>query len=253
MAGLVASLAMPALRRPARPAPARRRRRLRRSPKVAPEMTCPTPLGIGVKTKQTFCDVMTGRDPAAGILIKLPPHRGPVTLTVRPAQPAHLLRRAGQGEARVRALHGHHRRADDGQHADQPGGGAERIPHRGGSRSTAIGGGAGPGGVKAVAPTGAESISIAIPGGRRPGEHSGRKADRSSGADGNATLHVSPAGRLPIISNVMIEYRPGASRRGTGPAQTGELDAVPSRLKPKGLKEKAGGCPPALDLQLPRL
>src|SRR6185503_11707172 len=49
--------------------------------KEAPEMTCPTPLGVGVKTKTAFCDVMTGRDPAGGVLIKLPPHRGPVTLT----------------------------------------------------------------------------------------------------------------------------------------------------------------------------
>src|SRR5262245_23335327 len=49
--------------------------------KEAPEMTCPAPLGVGVKTKIAFCDVMTGRDPAGGVLIKLPPHRGPVTLT----------------------------------------------------------------------------------------------------------------------------------------------------------------------------
>ena len=49
--------------------------------KEAPEMTCPTPLGVGVTTKISFCDVMTERDPAAGILIKLPPHKGPVTLT----------------------------------------------------------------------------------------------------------------------------------------------------------------------------
>ena len=44
-------------------------------------MTCPTPLGVGVSTKEAFCDVMAGRDPAAGILIKIPPHKGPVTLT----------------------------------------------------------------------------------------------------------------------------------------------------------------------------
>ena len=42
--------------------------------KIAPEMTCPTPLGVGVTTKLSFCDVMTGRDPAAGMLITLPPH-----------------------------------------------------------------------------------------------------------------------------------------------------------------------------------
>ena len=44
-------------------------------------MTCPASLGGGVTTKVMYYDVMTGRDPAAGITIKLPPHKGPVTLT----------------------------------------------------------------------------------------------------------------------------------------------------------------------------
>src|SRR3989338_10420611 len=48
---------------------------------IAPEVTCPTPLGVGVKTQLAFCDVMTGRDPAQGIIVKLPPHDGSVTLT----------------------------------------------------------------------------------------------------------------------------------------------------------------------------
>ena len=43
-------------------------------------MMCPSPLGTGVKTKREYCDVLTGRDPKEGIIIKLPPHRGPVTL-----------------------------------------------------------------------------------------------------------------------------------------------------------------------------
>src|SRR5688572_24767786 len=52
-----------------------------RKPTVAPaEMTCPSPLGTGVKTNREYCDVLTGRDPKQGIIIKLPPHRGPVTL-----------------------------------------------------------------------------------------------------------------------------------------------------------------------------
>ncbi len=49
--------------------------------KVVPDVKCPTPLGIGVTTKLSFCDVMTGRDPSAGVLIPIPPHKGPVTLT----------------------------------------------------------------------------------------------------------------------------------------------------------------------------
>ena len=31
--------------------------------------------------RRTFCDVLTGRDPAGGVIIKLPPHTGDVTLT----------------------------------------------------------------------------------------------------------------------------------------------------------------------------
>ena len=44
-------------------------------------MTCPAPLGVGVNSKRTFCDVLTSRVPAEGILIDIPPHAGPVTLT----------------------------------------------------------------------------------------------------------------------------------------------------------------------------
>src|SRR5437763_7344797 len=61
-------------RRPARKPP---------PPKIvtAPaELSCPSPLGTGVKTRQMFCDVLTGRDPVQGIIIKLPPHRGVLTL-----------------------------------------------------------------------------------------------------------------------------------------------------------------------------
>jgi len=51
-------------------------------PKSEPAMvSCPQPLGLGVQTKRTFCDVLAGRDPVAGIVVTLPPHSGPVTLT----------------------------------------------------------------------------------------------------------------------------------------------------------------------------
>ena len=45
------------------------------------EVTCPSELGVGVTSKRRFCDVLAGRDPASGILVKIPPHRGPVTLS----------------------------------------------------------------------------------------------------------------------------------------------------------------------------
>src|SRR4051795_92755 len=70
-----------------------------------------------------------------------------------------------------------------------------------------VGGGAGPGGVKAVAPTGTEAVSIEIPEAeervRLRGEN--RRVDR---IEGRATS--SQAGRpIAVVSNVMLEYRPG--------------------------------------------
>ena len=100
--------------------------------------------------------------PRAGILIKLPPHRGPVTLTFDLHNRHTYSEEQVKAKPRVRQIHGDHRRVDDGQHAHQPGCGAERIPDGCGSRRS-DGGGAGPGGVKAVAPTGTESITIMIP------------------------------------------------------------------------------------------
>ena len=74
-----------------------------------------------------------------------------------------------------------------------------------------ITGGAGPGGIKAVAPTGLEPISITIPQAENRISILGEKltVDR---LDSSATY--SSAGRpIAIISNVMIEYRPAPPPR----------------------------------------
>src|SRR5262245_27320547 len=49
--------------------------------KVEPDMMCPAPLGTGVRTKLSFCEVLAGRDPAGGLLIRIPPHKGPAALS----------------------------------------------------------------------------------------------------------------------------------------------------------------------------
>ena len=159
-------------RRPTRkPAPAARK------PTVAPaEMTCPSPLGTGIKTKRDYCDVLTGRDPKEGIIIKLPPHRGPVTLRFN----LHNRHTYSEEEVRMKrafasyiagigvltldntlltraAVASEFRRADD-------------LIER-------IGGGAGPGGVKAVAPVGVEAISAGARRRRHRGHHPRREAD----------------------------------------------------------------------------
>src|SRR5579863_1126823 len=73
----LASVAAAQTRRP----PARRPAPLPPPVTVAPEIACPAPLGVGVATGRSYCDVLSGRDPSGGILVPLPPHLGPVTLT----------------------------------------------------------------------------------------------------------------------------------------------------------------------------
>src|SRR5438105_11294253 len=206
-AGLVALVAIPAFaqtRRPTRkppppPAPVLTR--------IAPETVCPTPLGTGVNTSQSFCDVMTGRDPVAGILIKLPPHRGPVTLTFD------LHNRHTYSEEQVKAGRAFARYTATVGVLTMDNTLISRAVVQNEFRTAAdlvdrVGGGAGPGGVKAVAPTGTESISIAIPDSEAEVSILGEKLTVER-TDGNATY--TQAGRpIADISNVMIEYRPVA-------------------------------------------
>jgi hypothetical protein len=191
----------PVRRAPAPPAPT--------TTKVAAEMTCPAPLGQGVKTSQTYCDVMAGRDPAAGILIKLPPHRGPVTLSFD------LHNRHTYSEEQVKAGRAFSRYTATIGVLTMDNTLVSRAVVQNEFRTSAdlidrIAGGAGPGGVKAVAPTGIESIVIAIPEREDAVSILGEKltVDR---LDGSAT-YAQEGRPIATISNVMIEYRPGPAR-----------------------------------------
>ena len=190
-------------RRPAAPPPAAALK------KEAPEMTCPTPLGAGVRTHTVFCDVLTGRDVTSGILIKLPPHRGPVTLTFD-LHNRHLYSeeqaKGGRAYARYTATVGVltmdntlvSRAVVQSEFRT-----AKDLLDR-------VGGGAG-GGVKAVAPTGTESITIVIPEEDEQVSILGEKllVER---LDGNAT-YTQPGRPIADISNVTIEYRPAPPPR----------------------------------------
>jgi len=48
--------------------------------KTSLDITCPSDLGKGVKSKRTFCDVTIGTDPGAGIVMRVPPHTGSTTV-----------------------------------------------------------------------------------------------------------------------------------------------------------------------------
>ena len=182
-----------------------------------PQVTCPSPLGVGARTKLTFCDVVTGRDPGAGILIALPPHRGTVSLTFD--------------------LHNRHTYSED-QAKDRRAAYARYTASVGAltmdntliSRAAIqsefrtlddfvdrIGGGAGPSGLKAVAPTGKETVSLTIPEAEMQVSILGEKL-MVERADGRA--NYTSAGRpIAIISNLTIEYLPPLPPRPAPPAR----------------------------------
>ena len=181
-------------------------------------MICPTPLGAGVTTKISFCDVMTGRDPATGILIKLPPRKGPVMLTFD------LHNRQTYSEEDVKAHRAFARYTASVGVLTMDNTLISRALVQSEFRTAAdlidrIGGGAGPGGVKAVAPTGTEPIAITIPEGEDQVSILGEKltVERQDGT----TTYAQPGRPIADVSNVMIEYKPAPPPRKGGTGRTG--------------------------------
>ena len=190
--------AVPARKPPAAPASATK--------KVVPEMTCAAPLGVGVKTKLAFCEVMAGRDPAGGMIIRIPPHKGPATLTFD----LHNLHT--YSEEQIRAKRGYARYTATIGVLTMDNTLISRAVVQSEFRIAAdlvdrVSGGAGPGGVKAVAPTGTESISIDIPEGELAVSLLGEKVAVER-MDGAAT-YTQPGRPIAAVSNIMLEYRPG--------------------------------------------
>ena len=171
---------------------------------------CPSLLGEGVTTKRSFCDVLTGRDPAAGIIIKLPPHTGDVTLTFD------LHNRHTYSEELIKAkrAYRHYTTTIGVLTADNTL--LTRAVVQNEFRNSAdlvdrVSGGAGPGGVKAVAPTGSESISVTIPAAEQTVSILGERL-LVVGPEGNDNF-LAPGRPIAIISNVQVQYRPGPARR----------------------------------------
>jgi len=200
------------------PALAQTRRAPARKPAPKPPATktepaalkCPSELGAGVSTSRTYCDVLTGRSYADGIIIDLPPHTGPVTLTFD------LHNRHTYSEELVKANRGYRRYTATVGVLTSDNTLLSRAIIQNEFRTGAdlverIGGGAGPGGVKAVAPTGTESITLTIPAEETSVSIVGEKLSvlRIDGAD-----NFSTSGRpIAIVSNVNLTYRPRPATR----------------------------------------
>jgi len=199
-----------------KPAPTKRPAPVRKPTTAPADIACPSPLGSGVTSKQLFCDVLTGRDPKEGILIKLPARRGPLTLRFD------LHNRHTYSEEEVRM-----KRAFASYTATI---GVLTLDNTLLTRAVVasefrrledllerIGGGAGPAGVKAVAPVGSEAIVVEIPADVTEVSLLGEKLAVVR-SDGKTATYSSPGRPIAVISNATVEYvpapPPAPARRG---------------------------------------
>jgi hypothetical protein len=174
-------------------------------------VNCPVMLGEGARDGISYCDVVIGRDPAGGILIPFPPHQGPVTVTFN------LHNRHTYSEEQIKANRAYHRYTATIGVLALDNTLLSRFYVQNEFRAPAdlvdrIRGGSGPGGLKAVAPTGTEPITIVVT------EDDAKDGvsilgDRLSVArvDGSDTF-TAPGRPIAVISNVMLEYRPAPAK-----------------------------------------
>jgi hypothetical protein len=193
----------PSKKAAAKPAPVARKT-------VTPDVKCPSLIGMGIKTIRSFCDIPAGTDPAQGIVVTLPPHTGPGTLTFD-LHARHLYSeeevKRGKAYARYRAVMGV--LTMKGDLLDRGAVEAEFRTAR--DLFDRIGGGAGPGSLKAVAPAGSESISITVPAGVEQVSLLGETLDAKTAA-GHETV-VMPGRPVAIVSNLLFDYRPAPVKR----------------------------------------
>ena len=194
------------------PADAQRRRRpaRRSAPRQAPltkaiaAVKCPALLGTGVQSTRIFCDVPAGRDPADGVIVTIPPHTGPATLSFD------LHARHTYSEAETRAGRAFSQYTAVIGVLSMKGDLISRAAIQTEFRSAAslfdrIAGGAGPKGLKAVAPVGDEEIFVTIPAGVTEVSLLGETLDASTAA--GHEMVVLPGRPVAIVSNVQVEYR----------------------------------------------
>jgi len=165
-----------------------------------------TMMGRLTVPKVEYCAVLTGRDPKEGILIKLPPHRGPVTLRFN------LHNRHTYSEEEVRLKRGFASYAAGIGVLTMDNTLLSRAAVATEFRTAAdllerISGGAGPGGVKAVAPVGSEAISLELPAELSEVTILGEKLTVIR-ADGQPATYTASGRPIAIVSDVTVEYVP---------------------------------------------
>lgn len=176
--------------------------------RIVADVKCSSELGIGVSTGRRFCDVLTGNDPKEGVLVTIPPHRGPVTISFE------LHNRHTYSAELIKLKQAYRKYTATIGVLTMDNTLVERAVVQSEFRTEKdlfdrIGGGAGPGGVKAVAPSGNEFITMELP--ADVGEEVSILGEKLSVMrnDGVVDNFASPGRPIASISNVMLEYRPG--------------------------------------------
>lgn len=175
--------------------------------RLTTEHVCAASLGAGVKTRRTFCDVISASSPAASVSVTLPARTGVATLFFDLHNRFGIPVVAGfpgvsyaRHEAVVRVI------GPDGAVLGR----AAVIRE---FRTTAdlfdqLSGGAGPGGVKGVAPGPPEAVRFTIPAGVAVVGIVGESL-RVRTATGADDTYDAPGRPVAVVSNVRLEYRPG--------------------------------------------
>ncbi len=219
-AAIVLALAAPAASQtaaPKRPAPRQAAKPAAPSRVTEPaDVSCPNLLGVGVASQLQFCDVLTGRNPAEGVIVHLPPHRGVLTLTFD------LHNRHTYSEEAVRAGKAYANYTATIGVLTMDGTLLSRAVVRSEFRSAndlldRISGGAGPKGLKAVAPVGTERISIDVPENVDAVSLLGEKLT-VLGRNGTETF-VAVQRPIAAVSNFTVDYRPAAKGPAKPPAK----------------------------------
>ncbi|MEQ1575171.1 MAG: hypothetical protein ABL993_13105 [Vicinamibacterales bacterium] len=174
------------------------------------QLVCPSPLGTGVRTRRTFCDVLTGGEPADGIVVTVPPHAGTAVIIFD------LHNRHLYSEELVKSNRAYRLYTATIGVLTPDNTLLSRAVIRNEFRTAAdlvdrIASDTGAGSMKAVAPTGLETVRITIPEDAASVSILGEKLSviRPDGTD----TFSAPGRPVAVISNVLLEYRPAPARR----------------------------------------
>lgn len=163
-----------------------------------------------MRTKLDFCDVLSGRDPAEGIRISLPPHSGSAFVSFT------LHNRHTYSESEVKAQRAWGRYVAvvglltmEGDLLSRAAVQSEFFNEA--SLFDRIEGGAGPQGLKAVAPVGAEQVRIEVPADVTEVSLLGERLQVTR-RDREAT-YALPGTPIATVSGLTVEYRPRPAPR----------------------------------------